>query len=71
MADITITIPDQHIPRVVAAFAAEYGWTAEDGPKGAFAKAALIRHVRQVTRRYEAQAAAQAAMLGVSDVDAT
>lgn len=55
MADITITIPDDKVPRVLNAFAGTFEWTdvATSGTKAAFAKQKLIEYIRDVTIGYE------------------
>lgn len=68
MAQITVTIPDAVLPRVLAAFAASYGYQATM-PGGApnpqtqaqFAKQKLADYVKAVVTAYEASQAAEGA----------
>lgn len=62
MANITVTIPDDKIQRIIDAFAAEFGWTTESGlTKAQFTKQQVIEYIKQVTRNYEANLAASTA----------
>jgi putative heme iron utilization protein len=58
MAQISITIPDEHLPRVVDAFAALGAWTSDMGvTKAAFAKQMLIEHIKNTVLESEARTA--------------
>jgi len=53
MADITITVPDAVLTKVVDALC-EYGdWTAADGSRTPFAKTVIIRWMKKVTIQRE------------------
>jgi hypothetical protein len=74
MAKITIDIPDNQVGRVVNAFCAAYGYDPDtDGPRNAFAKAALIRHIKRTVANVERATAEQAARdaVVVAEVTAT
>ena len=68
MAQIVINIPAAQVSRVVDALCAAYGYTgdpADSAAKNAFAKQAVIDHIRRVvlgTERAVAEAAALAAV---------
>lgn len=62
MAQISLTIPDAVMPRVVDALCAQSGdegpWTAESGlTRGQWAKREVVRYVRRVVIDYEARLA--------------
>lgn len=62
MADITISVPAGATNRVLDAIAARHGYNpATDGTKAAFAKAFIIKLVKQEVRAYERDIAAKAA----------
>jgi hypothetical protein len=63
MADqvFTITIPEAQVPRVVDALSAHFGWTAEDGPKGAFVKSGLVDLLKRLVLRQEQRDASRTA----------
>lgn len=52
MANITVTIPDQHVTRVIEALTKTAGLTATP----ANAKKALVQHIKDVTLNYESRA---------------
>jgi len=55
VADITITVPDTVLTKVVDALC-EYGdWTAADGSRTPFAKTVIIRWMKKVTIAREAR----------------
>lgn len=67
MANITLTIPDDKVQRILDAFAAEFGWTTESGvTKAQFTKAQVIEYIKQVTRNFEANVAANTARQSVN-----
>lgn len=67
MAQITVTIPDAVLPRVLDAFAVRYGWNAAGGQtKAQFAKAKLIDFTRDVVRLHETATAAETARSAAS-----
>jgi hypothetical protein len=61
MANITITIPDAVVNRVLDAVASRYNWTADLGTKAQFAKAVLIRLLKDSVKQYESNAVIQQA----------
>lgn len=62
MAVLSITVNDNIASRVNDAFAAEFGWSADLGmTKGQFTKSKVIEYIKQVTRNYEANIAANTA----------
>ena len=67
MATITITIADEHMPRVVDALCIVGGWRSVelDGARGAFAKKVVMDYVRSTTREVEHQTALAAAKASV------
>ncbi len=72
MAQITITIPDNVVQRVLDAFAIEYGYAGLPDPKptkAAFAKSMLIKHIRDITLHREREVAARAAEQAASSID--
>lgn len=72
MAQITITIPDAVVQRVLDAFAYRFGYDSVPDPKptkAAFAKQALVSQIRAVTHDYEKMVAAQAASDTVAGID--
>lgn len=63
MATITITIPDASLPRITAAFDAEYPGRTDAGQTlNQWAKTQVVEFVKQVTRNYEGRVAAAADM---------
>lgn len=63
---ISIDIPDAAVTRIRDAFAAELGWSSELGvTKAVFTKQQLIEYIKQVTRSYEANIAANSARVAV------
>lgn len=68
MATISINVPDAELGRVTDAFARAYGWrsVALDGNKAAFAKAALVGHIKATVRGIERADAEAAALAAVS-----
>jgi hypothetical protein len=74
MADITITINDAHVTRVVDAFAIFYDYInegQEDETKAQFAKRMLAWHAKLITKRIEKKIAREAADSGVTEPDIT
>lgn len=72
MADITITIPNPVVNRVLDAFAAHFGWIDEatSGTKVAFAKDQLRIWVKDIVKQEEAAAAQRAAYQAtIDDID--
>lgn len=72
MAQITITIPDAVVQRVLDAFAYRFGYDNVPDPKptkAAFAKAALVGEIRAITRDHEKMVAAQTASDAVAEID--
>lgn len=69
MANITISIPDASLARVVDAMATTHGWTAADGPKAAFAKKQLIDYIVGNVRAAEKQTEDAARVSTVTDID--
>ena len=62
MANITITIPDAVVPRVLDAVSARNGYnTATDGTKAQFAKAVLVRWLKAEVVGYEKNKASEEA----------
>lgn len=80
--DITITIPDEVMQRVLDAFAGSYGYqaTIDDGQgnqipnpqsEAAFSKAQIRAYIKDVVRGYEARDAAETARVAaIAAVDA-
>lgn len=73
MAIIQINIPDQHVQRVLDAFAVEYSYQLYvDGggtmTKAEFAKSRLIQYIKDVVKGVEANAAIRAAESTVTEV---
>lgn len=77
MANITLTIPDDKIQRIITAFTKEFGYqdniTNEDGTtspnpetKAQFTKRMVIEYIKQTTRNYEANIAAGAARVSTN-----
>lgn len=69
MADITITIPNTQLARVVTALCSVGGYVGDPSDQTArreFARGVLRDHVRQTVLRYEQQQAAAAAMAAVT-----
>lgn len=62
MANITITIPDQHVQRVLDAFTALPDYPDSGLGAAAFAKAKVIAYLREQVLTYEGAIAAQAAV---------
>lgn len=61
MADITITVADAVLTRVLNAIAARHGYNpATDGTKGQFAKATLVKWAKKEVVEYEATQALNA-----------
>lgn len=71
MAEITITIPNGVVNRVVDAIASEYNYDAAvDGTKNAFAKKQVIEFLKRTVKDAEASVATKTARdNAVSDVD--
>lgn len=64
MAQITFTIPDQYIARIVDAFCDEFSYDPEAEPiltKGAFTKNKIRDYIKEVTIRNERRTAHQVA----------
>ena len=62
MADITITIPDAVALRVLDAFAFYFGYNPlTDGTKLQFAKARVMRFIKDVVLAYERKTAVESA----------
>lgn len=54
MAQITLTIPDEHIQRILDAFAAVHGYDpVNNGTKAQFARAKLRDFVKEIVVRHE------------------
>lgn len=64
MATILLTIPDAQMPRAIDALCLAGGWrTIElDGARGAFAKAMVIRFIRETTLEVEKTKATKVAV---------
>lgn len=63
MAQITMNIPDQHIQRILDAFASAYGW--HDGlgvTKAQFAKSKIRDYIKEIVMRAEAPEAQRVAI---------
>lgn len=76
MANISITIPDAVVPRVLDAFDGSYPGRPQGVTQAAWAKRQVINYVRDVTVSYERQQAAIAAAAAAEaaanqDVDIT
>ena len=74
MAQVTITIPNGQLTRVVDAMCDVYGYTDGDGPKPAFAQAKLVEHVRNIVRSVEQARQEREALDAITpptDVDVT
>ena len=76
MANITISIPDEFIPRVVAALKVQDGRNPADGLPQGVTQAAFVRRVisdwvRARVRQYEMSQAVQVAGDSVTDIDAS
>lgn len=72
MAQITITIPNEHAERVQNAFASRVG--KDNEPENVTlddVKGELVNIVRLVVRQHEEAAAAKAAQAGIEDVAPT
>ena len=65
MADITLTIPTEHLPRVVHALCKAYGLD-ETGPN---AKEAVINFIKATVHNIETSEAEQAALEALVDPD--
>lgn len=63
MASLTINIPDEHLPRILNAFAGEYGWrsTELDGTKTEFARKQIRAFIKRTVRSQEIATAVEAA----------
>lgn len=62
MATLTINIPDPIAGRVLDALAARYEWSAESGlTKAQFAKAVIIKLLKDAVRSHEGNIATQQA----------
>jgi len=74
MADITLTIDDAHVSRVLDAFASRYKYETnklEGETKAQFAKRMLAEWIKLTTLREERRVARDAAEDTVEEVDAT
>ena len=75
MADITITIPTEHVQRVLNAICLKYDYAnnqLEGGEtQAAFAKRMVAEWVKQTTLRIEAMLAREAAEDDIGEVDVT
>lgn len=73
--DITLTIPDADLQRVLDAVAGSFGYNpATDGTKGQFTKKYVINFLKRTTKGYEANLAANSAAQTVQqqpDIDIT
>lgn len=70
MAQITFTIPDAFIPRVVDAFCSEFGYDPDAVPsvtKAAFTKAKIRDYIKEITIRSERKLAHQLATEAIQD----
>lgn len=71
MAQITITIPDAVVERVLDAFAVTYGYEDNGETRAQFAKRQVQEFIRRTVRDREAAIASHEAHLAaVADVDA-
>jgi hypothetical protein len=70
MATLTITVPDEHVDRVKAAFAVLARKEVAD-TTAADVEAVLAEYVRNITRSYEEDVANLAAQAAITDVDAS
>jgi hypothetical protein len=70
MAVLSVTVPDEQVDRVRAAFATRVRKEFVD-VTAADVEADLVDYVKNVVRQYEEDVAARAAFDGVSDLDAT
>jgi len=73
--DIIFTIPDAEVQRVIDAVAGSFGYNpATDGTKGQFTKQHVVKFLKQTTKNYEANQAANVAARAIQsqpDVDIT
>lgn len=70
MAQITFTIPDTFIPRIVDAFCLEFGYDPEAIPpvtKAAFTKGKIRDYIKEITIRNERRLAHQLATESIQD----
>lgn len=68
MATVSITIPDEVVPRVLDAIAAQYGYDPNAGlTKAQFAKTILARFMKGVVVAYEATIAGEASRKTAED----
>ena len=71
MATLTLTIPDDQAPRVLAAYCALNGWRSVelDGSRAEFTRRCIRRDMVATVRGYERQTAERAALAAVSVSD--
>lgn len=62
MADITLTFADEKIGEIRRAYAAATGWRDQelDGPRPAYVKRMIRKHIRDTVRQFRAAEAAAA-----------
>jgi len=62
MANITITIPDSVVTRVLDAVAVRYEWAPESGlTKAQFAKSVIVKWLKETVKMHEGNLASNAA----------
>jgi hypothetical protein len=62
MANITITVPDDQVNRILDGIAGAYRYNpATHGTKAQFARAVIARFVKETVKGYEAQTAGETA----------
>lgn len=70
MADITITVPNAVLSRVLDAIAATKGYKPSDGTKAQFARNHIAAYIKDIVKSYEGSAAsANARRLADTAVD--
>jgi hypothetical protein len=67
MATVSLTIPDDKLPDLIDAMCDAHHWrdATLDGPRSAFAKTALLRHLQNVYRTWMEKKATEAATTGL------
>lgn len=72
MAQLTITIPDADLNRILDAFANQFNYnSATDGTKAQFARTQVIRFIRTTVKDSEGKAAKAAVDSGVDAIGLT